>query len=124
MKIEDIEAWCSVDAVLAQEPSGATDDSKEFFEENRRRIGEPVAVLLAYVKEPTWDFFTYVVGSLGRSLRMNSFSWGYGGQGPRGLRWLFEQLGWTVDPAALPAAHEEGLWEVRADGSVTYHDLL
>lgn len=41
-----------------------------------------------------------VRGNLG-SIRFGGFGWGYGGEGPRGLKRLFEALGITQDPATL-----------------------
>ena len=69
-------------------------------------------VILAYVTEPSWGFLTYLVDDDHDGLCFDGFSWGYGGTGCRGLMWLFDQLHWKVNPADLPPAHEEGVWEV------------
>lgn len=102
---------------------GYTEASKRFFERYRSEVPNPTEVVLHYEGDDDWTFVTYVVDESGVALAMFGFAWGYGGEGPRGLAWLLEQIGWTVDPKDLPPCHVVGTWIVRPDGSVTAHDL-
>ena len=102
----------------AEVKRGHTDGSKQFFEHNGYETPNPSKVVLSYVGEDDWTFSTYVVDESGVALEMFGFAWGYGGKGPRGLAWLFEWLGWAVDPRGLPPAHVVGTWIVSPDGSV------
>jgi hypothetical protein len=107
----------------AEGDHGHTDSSKRFFERNRHEVGIPAKVVLSYVGEDDWTFTTCLVGEDGVALEMFGFAWGYGGEGPRGLAWMFERLGWTVDPKDLPPCHVVGTWVVTPDGAVTALDL-
>ena len=118
MTKEQVQELMAVTVVFGQEPTGVTEESKSLFLGYESQIGSPAAVYLAYVTQPSWDYLTYIVGDCGRSLRLDGFSWGYLGEGCRGLMWLFEHLGWTIDPATLPPSNTEGVWRVYADGSV------
>lgn len=99
-----------------------TDFSRRAFVENRAMIGPPVRVLLVEMCENR--ALTYIVDEQNRALLFRGFRWGYGGEGPRGLKWLFSQIGFAVEMHALPKVHVFGAWEVRADGHVNPADFM
>ncbi len=110
-----------------EETSGVTDKSKVLFKKLQERIplGEFFRkvdrVHLVYVTEPSWDFLTYVVTSDNRAILFNGFSWGYVGEGPKGLLWLLDQLGFEhprYPSALLPSPHKPGAWTVTKRGLV------
>lgn len=111
--------------IARQYSSGVTERSKEFFGTVRNKIGKPEIVYLIYIEEPHWDFFTYISDAERNTLCFDGFSWGYNGEGPRGLQWLFEQIGFTVDPKTLPSPHRAGCWCIQSDGLVAgpYHQI-
>ena len=68
-----------------------------------------------------------VAGDLG-SVRFGGFSWGYGGEGPRGLKQLFDRLGITHSPfdqtlGPWPSFHDlREHWRVELpSGELTVH---
>jgi hypothetical protein len=100
-----------------------TDFSKKGFLQNRELIGSPRRVLLLETRCPGPPF-TYVVDDQNRAMAFHGFSWGYGGEGLRGLKWLFSQIGFSVDMESLPKPHLFGAWEVLSDGTVTTADFM
>ena len=121
--VDSVEQIFCLDVVAAQEPSGATDESKEFFLAHRHEVDKPSCVFLVYATDPGWDFFTYVAGENSvenpyrKAIKMDGFSWGYSGGGCRGLMWLLEELGFEK-PEHLPPAHEPGVWILNPGGTV------
>lgn len=125
--IDWYEDQLGLNIIHREETSGVTDKSKELFKKLQERIplGEFFRkvnrVHLVYVTEPSWDFLTYVVASDDRAILFNGFSWGYVGEGPKGLLWLLNQLGFEcprVSIAVLPTAHKPGAWTVTKRGLV------
>jgi hypothetical protein len=103
---------------------GVTDRSKEQFSIMRDEIGPASAVYLVYDpgdEEPHthhWGFFLYVIGQTGDAFCFDGFTWGYGGEGSHGTRWLLESLGFIIPPKA-PPAHRRGCWRVDPNGIMT-----
>ncbi len=82
--------------VVYEDKDCYTDFSKKAFLQNRELIGSPRRVLLLDTRSPGPQF-TYVVDDHNRAMMFHGFSWGYGGEGPRGLKWLFSQIEFSVD---------------------------
>lgn len=99
--------------VRANDDEGITRTSLERAPEMLNLIKNPKYVYLLYQEDP-WDFVTYVVDHSGDAVRFSGFSWGYKGEGPRGLEYLLrEYIGWTLPPEQeWPPAHMPGLWIV------------
>lgn len=116
-----------ITVIHREESSGTTDRSKLLFEKLRDRL--PLAeffrkvdrVHLVYVTEPGWDFLTYIVTTDNRAIVFDGFAWGYAGEGPKGLLWLLNQLGFECprSPVAkFPTVHKPGAWTVTKRGLV------
>lgn len=116
VRAEDLERALGVTAVLDRASGGVTERSKQAFLGHMREVEFQVErVALAYVTDPAWDFLVYLIDAGGRALVYDGFSWGYGGEGPAGLRWLLGRVGWDPN-AAQPTAHTPGAWLVHRDG--------
>lgn len=100
-----------------------TNFSKKAFTQNRDLIGSPLRLLLLDTRNPG-PKLTYVVDYQNRAMVFRGFSWGYGGEGPRGLKWLFSQIGFDVDMESLPETRLFGAWEVLSDGTVSTADSM
>ena len=65
----------------------------------------------------TWQTFVRVRGDLG-TIRFGGFSWGYGGEGPHGLKELFHRLDIAhINPDPIEWKHE---WKGRAPSTKLY----
>ena len=62
-----------------------------------------------------------VKGSKGR-IRFGGFSWGYGGQGSRGLKELFEKLNIPLDPTTKILGNWDGWDEVGEKWRISFRD--
>ena len=107
----------SLNVVFRQKPSGVTEESKELFDCVSGKIGKAEIVYLIYVEFPNWNYLTYVSDKDRRTLCFDGFSWGYGGEGPSGLGWLFGKLGFEIDDVQIESwANEPGCIGVQPDG--------
>ena len=68
---------------------GITEESKKFLEKNLKDFKKIRRVFLNAKdeKHPVWIFME------SDQFRVSGFSWGYGGERPHGLLWLFEKWG-------------------------------
>jgi len=79
--------------IIEDYEKGVTNVSKQFVEENLHKIGKVIKVVLRNPFSDIWKHYgVEIVGTKG-SLYVYGFSWGYGGEGCRGLLWLFQKLG-------------------------------
>lgn len=125
MKAEEFERREKL-RLMADDRDGVTQVSLDNVETFLKLIRPPYRMFLIYQQEEdseqsmgSWEFLTYVIDRDGRAVRFSGFSWGYGGEGPRGLVSLIEKLGW-VKPcwSSMPSAHEPGIWVVERYGMV------
>ena len=75
--------------IIIQEPCGITDQSKQFFLDHKEEIGHVEAVSCFGV--PVDGEYNVIIEGVKGQIRVDGFSWGYMGEGPRGLRWLLEE---------------------------------
>jgi hypothetical protein len=101
---------------LVEPDHGITRESLDCFARNRKRIGDISYVYLLYPEGLDWNFWTVLVSPKG-AWAFSGFAWGYGGEGPRGLISILEQIGFEI-PKTFPPAHTAGLWRVDIDGNV------
>ena len=69
---------------------GSTRMSKEFFDKFMNEIGTIYMIKLQHI-EPYHTPQTIFVGDKGE-IRCYGFYWGYGGEGPSGLRWAISKI--------------------------------
>lgn len=79
---------------------GVTYHSEIFVENNLFSIGKPLKLILtppAIVIDPNWNW--YLVRLIGEraELWLYGYSWGFAGEGPRGLMKLLNELGENVN---------------------------
>lgn len=105
---------------------GITADSRKFAGKILERITEPEARdIILTRKMGRYTVFVYFKDS--HELHLSGFNWGYGGEGPHGLLWLFEKLGvpltiedisrWDMDTGCR-ISFISGKWEVRQSSSL------
>jgi hypothetical protein len=103
--------------ILRSDSHGITQESLEWAKKWHSLV-EPTRVYLFYQESP-WDFVTYVVDDKGWAIRYSGFSWGYGGEGPRGLMMLLESFGWLAPDCTLqPTPHVPGAWSITPNGII------
>lgn len=118
--VKDAAYWeskLSLNIVYRQKPLGITETSKDLFKAVRGKIDAPIIVYLICTEEPRVDYLTYVSDSERKTLCFDGFSWGYAGEGPHGLEWLFKQLGFNIDITQIAAlSNKPGCTGVQSDG--------
>ena len=112
-----IEESLMLKVLYRQQPCGITEKSKTYYKQIRKRLGSPFRVYLVYIKDPSWDFLTYVKNEKGEAAMLDGFAWGYAGEGPRGLEWLFNEIGFQA-PKNFPNPHQEGAWCITPTGLI------
>jgi hypothetical protein len=98
-----------------REKAGVTGSSVEAF-----ALLEPLnekPQMIGLVRTSPSDYFTYVIYANKTSMQFDGFAWGYQGEGPRGLAWLFEHIGFK-QPEKLPPPGELGAWIVHPGGDI------
>lgn len=99
-------------SVYLEQYGGVTEHSKRYYEEHKDEVGELLGVVILKTGDCEWR--TYVIGSLGY-IQMDGFSFGYNGEGSRGLAWLIERVtGKRVEDAVSLSFYVFGEWEVGA----------
>jgi len=73
-------------------PAGVTEISKSYFTRHRLKLGKVLKVVVKNLVSDPLETETIVVGEKAR-LHLDGFSLGYLGEGPRGFRWLLDQVG-------------------------------
>ena len=101
--------------VQYREKAGVTGSSIEAFAALESLTEKPQ--LVGLVRTSPSDYFTYVIYANKAALQFDGFSWGYQGEGPRGLAWLFEHIGFKK-PEKLPPSGELGAWIVHPSGDI------
>jgi len=77
-----------------EKPNGVTRMSTEFLAKNLLKVTGEVISIEGSIDE--WkDNWTTFVTDTGDTIMVNGFSWGYGGEGPRGLFDAAKALGFT-----------------------------
>ena len=91
---------------------GITADSRKLAGKILERITEPEARdIILTRKMGRYTVFVYFKYS--HELHLSGFNWGYGGEGPHGLLWLFKRLG-------LPFTIEDiSRWDMDTDYRLT-----
>jgi len=115
MNVQAFKQELGIEILIRQPVSGCTERSKRFFDKMKVHLSSYSRVALVYIGEPDWEFLTFVIDVNGDAILLDGFSWGYHGEGPRGLQWLFGQMGWDIDESLLPPAHTEGMWLIFRD---------
>jgi hypothetical protein len=100
--------------VQYREKAGVTGSSIEAFAAIESLTEKPE--LIGLVRTSPSDYFTYVIYKNRAAMQFDGFAWGYQGEGPRGLAWLFEHIGFK-QPEKLPPADMLGAWIVHPNGS-------
>jgi hypothetical protein len=79
--------------VYKQRNHGSTRYSLQAFERHGSKIGKPI-IVRGYLDGKPGQEWTRVsiIGNLGRMV-LTGLCWGYGGEGPRGLKHILTQLG-------------------------------
>ena len=99
---------------------GITADSRKFAGKILDKIPKPeVEGIILTRKMGRYTVFVYFKD--GDELHLSGFNWGYGGEGPHGLLWLFKRLGmsfiiedisrWDMD-TGYRISFISGEWEV------------
>lgn len=95
--------------VCLERYGGVTEHSKAYFQEHKDEIGDLLGVVCLKTGDCEWR--TYVIGYLGY-IQMDGFSFGYYGEGSRGLEWLLEQVcGLDVDGDVSLGFYIYGEWD-------------
>ena len=79
---------------------GVTYHSEIFVENNLFSIGKPLKLILtppAIVIDPNWNWYLVRVIGERAELWLYGYSWGFAGEGPRGLMKLLNELGENVN---------------------------
>jgi hypothetical protein len=74
-----------------QSACGITEESKEYVRKHLKLIG---AVEKVELRRLPRSAETRIIGRDG-TITVDGFEWGYHGEGPKGLLWLLNELGWT-----------------------------
>ena len=101
--------------VQYRETAGVTGSSIEAFTSLESLTEQPQ--LIGLVRTSESNYFTYVIYANKAALQFDGFAWGYRGEGPRGLAWLFEHIGFKK-PEKLPPSGELGAWLVHPGGDI------
>lgn len=98
-------------SVYLEQYGGITEHSKAYYEEHKEKIGDLLGVVIVKAGDCEWR--TYVIGDLGY-IQMDGFSFGYDGEGPRGLTWLIYQVtGKRVEDDVSLSFYTYGQWKVE-----------
>lgn len=88
--------------------------TRESIDSVTRRGPMPQSVATVYLYYPdgdNWGFYTILVSHSRFAYILSGFSWGYSGEGPRGLEWTLQRYGFER-PFNMPPAHNPGLWRI------------
>lgn len=97
--------WSITDSIdEARTEVGVTRFSLENAKELVAKYGRPFRVELKWVGEgPDWGYYTTAMWKDGKKHTFTGFAWGYGGEGPRGLKEFFKMIGVEgIDIGAIP----------------------
>jgi len=117
MDHKQVEQIINIHVHMGEEEHGVTARSLALLPSWLPDIPEPTYIYLAYVTEPSWAFWTYVANAAGFAVRFGGFSWGYGGEGCKGLHELIKALGFR-QPKNEPPPHTPGIWRLSRRGNL------
>lgn len=88
--------------VFIEPEHGITKISKEFVTQNIKKIEPVLAVTVYFNPNKVW-YWTQIIGTHGQ-IWVSGFSLGYGGEGPHGLWWLLESIGFAEEGSEVEKA--------------------
>jgi hypothetical protein len=103
----DVIAWLDPKPEAVSETkaeAGTTRFSLENAKELVAKYGRPFRVELKWVgRGPFWGYYTTAMWKDGKKHTFTGFAWGYGGEGPRGLKEFFKMIGVEdIDIGSIP----------------------
>ena len=105
-----------------EKPNGVTRMSTEFLTKNLQKVTGEVITIEGRIDE--WkDNWVEFITDTGDSIMVNGFSWGYGGEGPRGLYDAAQKLGFTqLTREVIASIPMNKRWQMRLNPLV-YDEL-
>lgn len=107
--------------IFWEAPDGVTSKSKELYALYGPQLQGFKCIRLE--RDHKGEYWTHIVDTKGMEIILSGFAWGYRGEGPVGLEWLFRQHGIALGANHIArlgrkAANEKHIITVWDDGSV------
>jgi len=104
-------------SVFLERYGGVTEHSKAYYLEHKDKIGDLLGMIC--IPKGDCEWLTYVIGGLGY-IQMDGFSFGYHGEGRRGLEWLIKEVnGYDTENDIGLQFKLDGDWEADYIAAIT-----